>query len=60
MHSPNSIYPSTMLAYRETTRVPPGPRLYGSTGKGLGHTRRHDEPPPQLISISYHMHDMND
>jgi hypothetical protein len=46
--------------YRETTQVPPGPRPYESTGKGLGHTRRHDELPPQLRSNSYHIYDMND
>jgi hypothetical protein len=48
-----------MLAYVENTQVPPGPRPYGSTGKELGHTRRHDEPPPQLSSNFTHIDYMN-
>jgi hypothetical protein len=52
MYSPVFPYPSTMLAYTETTQIPLGPRPYRSIGKELGHTRRHDEPPPQLSSNS--------
>jgi hypothetical protein len=48
-----------MLAYVETTQVPPGPRPYGSIGKGLGHTQMHDEPSPQLSSNSTHINYMN-
>jgi hypothetical protein len=48
-----------MFAYVETTQVSPGPQPYGSTDKGLGHTRRHDEPPPQLSSNSTHINYMN-
>jgi hypothetical protein len=39
---------------------PPGPWPYGSTGKGLGCTRKHDEPPPQHKSKSIHEHNIND
>jgi hypothetical protein len=60
MYSPVSPYPSILLAYTETTQVPLGPQPYGSTGKELGHTRRHDEPPPQLSSNSTHTSYMND
>jgi hypothetical protein len=38
MQSPVSPYPSTTLAYTETTQIPPSPRPYGSTSKELGHT----------------------
>jgi hypothetical protein len=38
MHSPVSPYPSTMLAYIETTQIPLGPWPYGLTGKELEHT----------------------
>jgi hypothetical protein len=60
MYSPVPIYPGTMPAYRETTQIPPGPRPYGSTGKRLGRTRKHDEPPPQHKSKPNHEHGMND
>jgi hypothetical protein len=50
MQSPVPPYPSTMLAYAATTQISRGPRPYGSTGKGNGHTLWHDEPPPQLSS----------
>jgi hypothetical protein len=60
MYSPIPPYPSTMLAYIETTQIPRGPRPYESTGNGLGHTRRHDEPPSQLSSNSTHTSYMND
>ena len=55
MYSPISPYPSTMLAYIETTQIPPGPWPYGSTGKELRHTRRHNELPSQLSSNSTHI-----
>jgi hypothetical protein len=58
MHSPATIYPGTSPAYIMTTQVPLGPRPYGSIGKRLGHTRKHDEPPPQHINSSTHEHDM--
>jgi hypothetical protein len=35
-YSPVPSYPSTMLAYIETTQIPLGPLPYGSIGKGLG------------------------
>jgi hypothetical protein len=60
MHSPAHIYLGTLPAYIETTQAPPGPRPYGSTGKGLGCTQKHDEPPPQHKSKSIHEHGMND
>jgi len=55
MHSPISPYPSTTLAYIETTQIPLSPWPYGSIGKELGHTWRHDEPPSQLSSNSDYM-----
>jgi len=60
MHPPGPLYPSTMLTYNGPTQVPPGPRPYGSTGKRLGHTRRHDETPYLDNSILIHLHSMND
>jgi hypothetical protein len=59
-YSPDPPYLSNMLACIETTQIPLGPQPYGSIGKGLGHTRRHDEPPPQLRSNSIHISYMND
>ena len=59
MHSPTPIYPGTSPTYIETTQIPLGPRPYRSTGKGLGHTRKHDEQPPQHNSKSIHEHNMN-
>jgi hypothetical protein len=60
MYSHVPPYPSTMLAYVETTQVPSGPQAYGSTDKGLRHTQRHGEPPPQLSSNYTHISYMND
>jgi hypothetical protein len=40
--------------------MPLGSRPYGSTGKGLGYTQKHDEPPNQHKSKSIHEHGMND
>jgi hypothetical protein len=60
MHPPVPIYSGTSPAYIETTQVPLGHRPYGSTSKGLGRTRKHDEPPPQHKSKSIHEHGMND
>jgi hypothetical protein len=60
MHSPAPIYLGTSPTYIGTTQIPPGPRPYGSTGKGLGRTRKDDEPPPQHKSKSIHEHSMND
>jgi hypothetical protein len=60
MHSPTPIYLGTSPTYIVTTQIRLGPRPYGSTGKGLGCTRKHDEPPPQHKSISIHEHGMND
>jgi hypothetical protein len=60
MHSPASIYLGTSPAYIGTTQIPLGPRPYGSTGKGPGRTRKHDEPPSQRKSKSIHEHNMND
>jgi hypothetical protein len=59
MYSPTPIYLGTSPAYIGTTETPWGPRPYGSTGKGFGHTRKHDEPPPQHKSKSIHEHTMN-
>jgi hypothetical protein len=60
MYSPVPPHPSTMLVHIETNQVPLGPRPYGSTGKGLGYTQRHDEPSPQLSSNSTHISYKND
>ena len=60
MHSPIPMYPGTTPDYTETTQIPLGPLPYGSTGKELGHTRRHDERPPQLSSSSTHISYIND
>jgi hypothetical protein len=49
-----------MLAYTETIQILLGPQPYGLTGKELGHTRGHDEPPPQLSSNSTYINYMND
>jgi hypothetical protein len=59
MQSPAPIYLGTSPAYIVTAQIPRGPRPNGSTGKGLGRTQRHDEPPPQHKSISIHEYDMN-
>ena len=59
MHSPALIYLGTSTTYIATTQVPLGARPYGSIGKGLGCTRKHDEPPPQHKSKSIHEHNMN-
>jgi hypothetical protein len=59
MHPPATIYPGTSPAYVMTTQIPPGLRPYGSTGKRLGRTQRHDEPPPPHTNSSTHEHDMN-
>jgi hypothetical protein len=58
MHSPATIYPGTSSAYIMTTQFPLGPQPYGSTGKRLGRTQKHDEPPPQHTNSSTHEHDM--
>jgi hypothetical protein len=58
IHPP--LYPATSPAYIETTQVLSSPRPYGSIGKGLGRTRKHDEPPPQHKSKSIHEHGMID
>jgi hypothetical protein len=50
MQSPAPIYPGTLPVYIVTTQVTHAPRPYESTGKELGRTQRHDEPPPVLSS----------
>jgi hypothetical protein len=60
MQSPATIYLGTSLAYRVTTHIPCCPRPYGSTGKGLGPTQRHDEPPLVLGSKPQQTYGMND
>jgi hypothetical protein len=59
MQSPTTIYLGTSPTYIVTTQIPCSPQPYGSTSKGLGHTRRHDEPPSVPISKPQQTYGMN-